>query len=76
MHDDILDIESSTEQLGKQQGSDITLNKSTYPGLLGLAAAKSHAKTLYDAAITALESFGERATPLRELARYIIERSF
>lgn len=76
VQDDILDIESSTEQLGKQQGADISLNKSTYPSLLGLAAAKQRAKDLYDEAITVLQDFDEAATPLRELARYIIERQF
>ncbi|HNE26440.1 MAG TPA: polyprenyl synthetase family protein, partial [Pseudomonadales bacterium] len=75
--DDILDIESSTEQLGKQQGADISLNKSTYPSLLGLASAKQLAKKLYSDAIDALQGFNHHdAMPLRELARYIIERQF
>ena len=76
VQDDILDIESSTEQLGKQQGSDLSLNKSTYPSLLGLAVAKQHAKTLYDDAIAALNDFGDKGMPLRELAHYIIARQF
>ena len=76
VQDDILDIESSTEQLGKQQGSDLSLNKSTYPSLLGLAVAKQHAKTLYDDAITALNDFGDKGMLLRELAHYIIARQF
>ena len=76
VQDDILDIESSTEQLGKQQGSDLSLNKSTYPSLLGLAVAKQHAKTLYDDAIAALNDFGDKGMPLRELAHYIIARKF
>jgi geranylgeranyl pyrophosphate synthase len=41
VQDDILDIESSTEQLGKQQGADLALNKSTYPSLLGLEPARA-----------------------------------
>jgi geranylgeranyl pyrophosphate synthase len=76
VQDDILDIESSTEQLGKQQGSDLSLNKSTYPSLLGLAVAKQHAKTLYDDAVAALNDFGDKGMPLRELAHYIIARKF
>ena len=77
VQDDILDIESSTEQLGKQQGADISLNKSTYPSLLGLASAKQLAKKLYSDAIDALQGFNHHdAMPLRELARYIIERQF
>jgi geranylgeranyl pyrophosphate synthase len=44
VQDDILDIESSTEQLGKQQGSDLSLNKSTYPSLLGLLSPNNTQK--------------------------------
>ena len=76
VQDDILDIESSTEQLGKQQGADLALNKSTYPGLLGLEQAKQHAQALYQEAISALSIFGDKAEHLRELAHYIIERKF
>jgi farnesyl diphosphate synthase/geranylgeranyl diphosphate synthase type II len=76
VQDDILDIESSTEQLGKQQGADIALCKSTYPSLLGLDAAKQRAKNLCDDAITALTDFGKSAEPLRQLAHYIIARSY
>lgn len=74
VQDDILDIEGSTEQLGKQQGADLALNKSTYPGLLGLDSAREHAQSLFAEAVNALEVFGEQADPLRQLARYIIER--
>ena len=38
IQDDILDVESSTEQLGKQQGSDVANDKSTYTSILGLEA--------------------------------------
>lgn len=74
VQDDILDIESSTEELGKQQGADIALNKSTYPSLLGLEHAKQRANDLCNEAIKALALFDEHADPLRQLARYIIER--
>lgn len=76
VQDDILDIESSTEQLGKQQGADLALNKSTYPSLLGLKQAKQHAQVLYQEAISTLTLFDSNADFLRELARYIIERKF
>lgn len=76
VQDDILDIESSTEELGKQQGADLALNKSTYPGLLGLEKAKQHAQDLYNASIDSLTLFDQHADPLRELARYIIERKY
>lgn len=74
VQDDILDIESSTEELGKQQGADLALNKSTYPSLLGLEKARQRARDLCDEAIRALMLFDGSAEPLRQLARYIVER--
>lgn len=73
--DDILDIESETGTLGKQQGADIALNKPTYPSLLGLEGAKDKLDQLHDQAMTALEPFADQAEPLRDLATYIITRS-
>ncbi|PWB34343.1 (2E,6E)-farnesyl diphosphate synthase [Pseudomonas sp. SDI] len=74
VQDDILDVESDTETLGKRQGADIARDKPTYPALLGLEAAKAYALELRDQALTALQGFGEAAEPLRALARYIVER--
>lgn len=74
VQDDILDIEGNTAALGKQQGADMALNKSTYPGLLGLENARQHAAQLCNDAIATLSVFDHHAEPLRELARYIIER--
>ena len=74
VQDDILDIESSTEELGKPQGADLALNKSTYPGLLGIDNARQLAQDLCAQAVAALAVFGRHADPLRQLAHYIIER--
>jgi len=74
VQDDILDIESDTETLGKQQGADLELNKPTYPALLGLEGAKQKVKELHADAIAALASFGESANHLRALADYIVQR--
>jgi geranylgeranyl diphosphate synthase type II len=74
VQDDILDIEGSTEELGKQQGADLALNKSTYPSLLGLEPARQLAQALCDEAVLALAIFDEQADPLRDLAHYIIDR--
>ncbi|MBC3957301.1 polyprenyl synthetase family protein [Pseudomonas triticifolii] len=74
VQDDILDVESDTATLGKRQGADIARDKPTYPALLGLDAAKGYALELRDQALAALEPFGDAAQPLRELARYIVER--
>jgi len=74
VQDDILDVESDTATLGKTQGKDQANDKPTYPALLGLASAKAYALELRDQALHALQPFGEAAEPLRELARYIVER--
>ena len=74
VQDDILDVESDTATLGKTQGKDEANHKPTYPALLGMEAAKAYALELRDQALHALRPFGESAEPLRELARYIVER--
>ncbi len=74
VQDDILDIEASTETLGKTQGSDLARNKPTYPALLGMEGAKQRAQALYEEAMAALEGFNEQALRLRELARFIVQR--
>jgi len=73
--DDILDIESDTLTLGKQQGADISLNKATYPALLGLDGAKKMAQECHQNALKSLLSFDYKADPLRQLSEYIITRS-
>ncbi|MDR6960389.1 geranylgeranyl diphosphate synthase type II [Pseudomonas brassicacearum] len=74
VQDDILDIESDTQTLGKRQGADIARDKPTYPALLGLDSAKAYALELRDQALAALRPFDAAAEPLRDLARYIVER--
>ena len=75
VQDDILDVTADTETLGKQQGADSALDKPTYVSLMGLEQAKAFAGQLCDEAHAALERFDQRATPLRQLADYIIHRS-
>ena len=74
VQDDILDVESDTATLGKTQGKDQAHDKPTYPALLGLDAAKAYALELRDQALHALRPFDQAAEPLRDLARYIVER--
>jgi farnesyl diphosphate synthase len=74
IQDDILDVEGSTEQLGKQQGADSALNKPTYPGILGLQKAKELAQVNYDKALSCIADFGAAADQLRQVADYIIRR--
>lgn len=72
--DDILDIEGVEAEIGKRVGSDIGQNKSTYPAVLGMEASRKKAKGLVDRAITALSRFDKRATALRSIATFVIER--
>lgn len=74
VQDDILDIISDTETLGKPQGSDQDLDKSTYPALLGLEGAINKAHTLLTEALQALEAIPYNTELLEEFARYVIER--
>ena len=74
--DDILDCESNTETLGKTAGKDQHANKPTYVSLMGLAPAKRFAGELLTDSHAAVESFGERATRLRQLAEFIVRREY
>ncbi|MDO6563065.1 polyprenyl synthetase family protein [Amphritea sp. 1_MG-2023] len=74
--DDILDIESNTEILGKPQGSDLLHEKSTYPALLGMAGAKQKLDQLNQQAHASIEYFNAAAAPLHWLADYIVERQY
>ena len=72
--DDILDVEGETEVIGKQTGADQRLNKATYPGLVGIEAARERCDELLASALQRLDDFGENAASLRWLARFIVER--
>lgn len=72
--DDILNVEGDPDLMGKAAGTDLKLNKSTYPGLLGLEASRSFAGELINNALRALAVFDTKAEPLSALAHYIIER--
>jgi len=72
--DDILDIEGTTEEIGKDAGSDVARGKATYPAVMGIAEAKRRAAELAEMALDALSVFDEKADPLREIARYVVYR--
>lgn len=74
--DDILDVVSDTETLGKTQGADIALNKPTYPALLGLDGARAHARNMHEEALSAIDGMGPDFDELRMLSNYIVERTF
>lgn len=73
--DDILDVVGDTEVLGKPQGADIALNKPTFPSIMGLDGARTHADQQRERALTALKSYGKEFDELRDLASYIVSRS-
>jgi farnesyl diphosphate synthase len=72
--DDILDVESSAETLGKATQKDKGKGKATVVDLLGLDNARIEAKRLVDEAIDELVVFGEKSAMLAATARYIIAR--
>lgn len=74
--DDVLDASSDSATLGKTAGKDAANDKPTYVSLMGLAGARDFAQALKQNALCELEAFGERAGRLRELANYILARSF
>lgn len=76
IQDDILDIESDTQTLGKQQGADLALDKSTFPKLLGLDGAKKAALEQQQRASDALKPFGESAKQLHAIGDFIIHRPY
>lgn len=72
--DDILDVEGSTETLGKTAGADQALNKPTYPALLGLNGAKTKAREAHEIALESIASLGDNGRILAGIADYILER--
>jgi len=74
--DDILDVVSDTETLGKTQGADDARNKPTYPALLGLDGARQHASDTHQRAIQYLEDLGPQFDELRHIANFIIQRTY
>ncbi|MHB1091983.1 polyprenyl synthetase family protein [Thiobacillus sp.] len=74
--DDVLDAEASTATLGKTAGKDAANNKPTYVSLLGTARACELAQELCADACAALAGLGAPAERLRQLADFVIQRTF
>jgi len=72
--DDVLDVTQTSEQLGKTAGKDTVAEKATYPALFGIDESIKKADQLVKDAFGALDSFGDRAETLKELARFLVER--
>ena len=72
--DDILDIVSTTEELGKDAGSDVENGKATYPSIVGLEKSRERARELYEESIKVLDGLKCDTSILRSIAAYIITR--
>lgn len=72
--DDLLDVEASTEQMGKRTQKDHAAGKNTYPGIIGIEESRKLARDLERRAIGAIASLSDRAEPLRAIASFVVER--
>jgi geranylgeranyl diphosphate synthase type II len=72
--DDLLDVQGEETKMGKAVGKDRAKGKATYPGLFGIEDSRRKAAELIREAVAHLDPFRRRANPLREIARYILQR--
>jgi geranylgeranyl diphosphate synthase type II len=72
--DDVLDVEESSEKLGKTAGKDAAQQKITFPAVYGLERSRQMAEEERLAAHTALHLFDDRADRLRQIADFIVQR--
>lgn len=73
--DDVLDITSTQEELGKSIGKDVQAQKATYPSIWGLDESRKQADALIQAAKDELSPFGPAQQPLVAIADYITART-
>jgi len=72
--DDLLDVEGSTEEIGKTKGKDEAAGKATMVAVLGVEMARAHADMLARQAAGHLEGFGPKSALLRALAAFVVQR--
>jgi geranylgeranyl diphosphate synthase type II len=72
--DDVLDVTQTSEQLGKTAGKDAAAEKATYPALFGIEESIRKADALAEQACVQLDEYGEAASTLKDLARFLVER--
>ena len=73
--DDLLDVEGSAAETGKPVGADAAAGKATFVSILGVERARAQAVLLVNQAVAHLDLFGQRAELLRQVARFVINRS-
>lgn len=73
--DDLLDVEGEEGRMGKAVRKDQSKGKATYPALFGVQESRLRAERLTEAALSCLDSFNQKADPLRAIARFILKRT-
>jgi geranylgeranyl diphosphate synthase type II len=73
--DDLLDVTSTPQQLGKATHKDKSKGKNTYPALLGVEGSGQEAQHQLDQALASIQFFSQRAAPLAQLAQFVVHRS-
>jgi farnesyl diphosphate synthase len=74
IHDDVLDVLGDAKVAGKRLQKDADAGKATFVSLLGLEQAQKNATSLIESACDSLYRFGDKATPLRQVAHYVVNR--
>jgi geranylgeranyl pyrophosphate synthase len=72
--DDLLDVTSTVERLGKTPGKDARSSKATFPGIFGIEATRERAHLVHQGALTALFEMDRPTAQLRAIADFILER--
>ena len=73
--DDLLDVCSDVQTVGKRVGKDANQGKLTFPGLLGLDRSRDRARELIDEACEAIVPLGTQARSMEALGRFVLERN-
>ncbi len=73
--DDLLDVVSTTAQMGKRTQKDSAQGKATYPAILGIERSRDMADELKNRAHRAIAPLGSAAEPLRHIATFVVERN-
>ena len=76
VQDDVLDVTTSDEVLGKRQNSDAVKNKPSYPAIIGLDKSIKTFENLYQGALDELSHLSVDAEPLRLLTKRLMKRAF
>ncbi|MDA8855146.1 polyprenyl synthetase family protein [Candidatus Pseudothioglobus singularis] len=76
IQDDVLDVTTSDEVLGKRQNSDAVKNKPSYPSIIGLNESIKTFENLYQSALDELKQLSVESKPLRLLTKRLMNRAF